>query len=220
MSKIYFCLGVLILCLGSLPAQKTFYGTIHYSYTVTGDNAAEMAGFMPTNMILKYAKTGTITWIRGGLMDTMFGRVVINEKTNDRFIVQDPTRTVYTVSEEDMVATNATQSTPEVKALDETQEIMGYTCRKYQVTTLQDGQEAVQQMWITDQLRLPKRNSARGGSLTGSMGFSTTGLPGIPLLVEIVINNGALVLTMEATKLEAGKIPSAEFQRPPGYTVK
>ncbi|MGA1583759.1 MAG: hypothetical protein ACO4CH_10950, partial [Saprospiraceae bacterium] len=64
-----------VFLLNTAFAQRTFYGTVEYTYEITGPEAAMMAMMMPQKMVIQYGKSGMSTSMDGGMMSGMIGRI-------------------------------------------------------------------------------------------------------------------------------------------------
>lgn len=209
---------MLLIAAQASQAQKTFYGTVEYDYQIQGENAEMMASFMPEKMVVKYGKAGILTTMEGGMMAAMMGKIVVNNNTGKAFVIKDDTKTVYIMSEEDM-ETGDTPTDPEITDLGETEEILGYTCKKYKMISETAGMKQEQYIWATNKLKIPEYKNLPKQDLTGS-NLMAAGLEGFPLKVEMAIPETEMTLTLLVTLLEEEKISDDLFEAPSDYEEK
>ena len=217
-STIFFAL--LLACSATaISAQKTFYGTVEYAYEMQGEGAEMMAAFLPEKMVIKYGDKSMMTTMEGGMMGEMMGRIIVNGQTGESFVVKESEQAVYLMKEADIE--NAAEDMDASKPVkgEGTMEILGYSCQKYKLPIMQDGQETMQYIWITEALKAPQID-APGMNQLNNGPLSSTNLPGFPLRVEVAIPQTGMMLTMMATKLDDTKVDATEFERPKDYEVK
>lgn len=217
MKIVVSCL-LLLISMGTLQAQKTFEGTVTYAYEVKGENAEMMAAMIPQKMVIKYGKKGMITYMEGGMMAAMMGKIVLDGVNNETFVVKEAEKAVYLMKPEDMEEVEEPQVDQMIKQ-DEEAEILGYRCTKYQMVTAQEGMKTTQYIWVTDDLKtpdfkLPGMKNFGGGVLSGGK------LPGFPMRVEVAITNMDATVVMTASELDPVKVDNKEFLRPKDYVVK
>jgi hypothetical protein len=200
-------------------SQKTVIGTVDYTYKLVGEGAEQMQGMMPEKMTIKYGKNGIAIEMRGGMMSAAMGKTVVNEKTGEAFIIKDAEKTVYLMSEETIKAEAAKVEDATIEKLDETLEIMGYTCQKYVQTTSVQGMSLSQVLWVTKDLEAPdyEGEAFKGMAGQGTMSFK---IDGFPMLIEVEMPGMSTKLQLEVSNIEYEKIPDSTFERPSDYTVK
>ena len=207
-----------LLGAAALSAQETFQGTVEYKYEMKGEGAEMMAAFMPEKMVVKYSEKSMLTYMEGGMMGDMMGRIVVNGESGENFVVKDDEQAIYLIKAEDIEEKIAGQEEPKLEKLDEQKDILGYACRRYKLTLSQDGAETVQYMWITGQLRAPEIKTPGAGQMGGFI--STTDIPGFPMEVEVEIPQSGMTLLLSAVNIDQARVPASEFERPEGYEVK
>lgn len=200
-------------------AQKTFEGTVTYDYAVSGSNAEMMANMMPKQMIIKYGKEGMITEVEGGMMGSMMGRVVVNNKTDEAFVVRDAEKAIYVIKPEAVAAAEPPDRSKDLIETDETMDILGYATRKYTLNVEQNGVQTQQALWLTDALR-PPEIKAPGLQQMGNSFMANGQLPGFPLRIEVEIPQAQASVIMTASDLNFDKVADSEFEKPAGFTEK
>lgn len=218
-AKYFFSLILMVMTgLTALTAQNSFYGTVEYSYEVTGPEAAMMAMMMPQKMIIQYSKTGMSTSMQGGMMAGMLGRMVVNTKTDERFSIKESEETVYMIDDQsiDQAQQSANDQIDKPERLDDTAEILGYTCHKYKVVIKTPQGSMEQYIWATDQLSPPKIDLPKNPALS-SLDF---GLDGLPMKVEIGLPGTSSKIIMQASAIDNTEPDASLFERPASYTVK
>ena len=218
MKKVFFYLMLLALGSTTLSAQKTFYGTVEYKYEMKGEGAEMMAAFMPEKMVVKYGEKSMMTFMEGGMMGNMMGKIIVNGESGENFVIKDGEQAVYMIETEEMEEQAASQETPKVEKLNEKKDILEYACQRYKVTTMQEGEEMVQYIWVTDKLKAPEIK-APGANQMGGM-VATSDIPGFPMEVEVAVPETGMTLLLSVVKLDKTKVAASEFDRPKDYEVK
>lgn len=211
-----------MLCLFStaaLQAQKTFRGTMTFTYEINGEGAEEMKAFMPEGMVVKYGDNKMATEMEGGMLSAMMGRIIVN--AGEAYVVKDSDQTVYVMDDTDMEgAKDAVENQPKATKVDgETKEILGYNCQKYLFTMKQDGQQIEQVVWATDAFKAPDMKLPNQGSMGSGM-LSMGGIDAMPLQVDIAMPNMPVTMVLKATEMEEGEVPDEVFAKPAGYEEK
>ncbi|MCB9287668.1 MAG: DUF4412 domain-containing protein [Lewinellaceae bacterium] len=219
MARPLFYLLLLALSATTLSAQDTFYGTVEYKYEMKGEGAEMMAAFMPEKMIVKYGEKSMMTFMEGGMMGSMMGKIIVNGESGENFVVKDDEQSVYMISKEDMKKNAENQEKPRIEKLEEQKDILGYPCNRYKVTTLQEGEETVQHIWMTDKLKAPVFEGIDPGQMGGGF-ISGSDIPGFPMEVEVAISNTEMTLLLTATNIDNTKVEASIFERPQDYEVK
>lgn len=201
-------------------SQKTVIGTVDYTYRVTGEGAAQMAGMMPNKMIIKYGKNGLSMVMQGGMMAAGMGKTIVNGETGEAFIMKDAEKVVYMMSEEEINAEAEKLEDPVIEEFDETKTILGYTCKKYKQTVKANGMEIPQIIWATKELAAPEYESKAFKGIASQGGGINFNIDGFPLLIEIAMPGAPFNIELEVTNIDFGKIPNKEFERPKDYEVK
>jgi hypothetical protein len=210
-------LMVMLASFSMLTAQKTFYGTVTYSYEVKGENAGMMATMMPQKMIIKYGEKQMLTYMEGGMMGSMMGKIIADTESGETFIVKDDEKAVYLMKKEDQENAEA-QEVKKVVEEKETKEILGHTCKKYTLTVSQNGQEMTQTLWVTEDLKAPNFKMPGAQQMSGVM-FSEQ-IKGFPMQVEVGLPGMNTSMVMTVTDLDQSKVSKKEFMRPEGYQTK
>ena len=209
---------LLLISIFPLHAQKTFEGTITYTYAVEGDNAEMMVAFMPDKMVMTYGKKGMITSIEGGMLGNMMGKVVVDAVNNEAFVVKEAEKAVYLMKPEDMEEVEEPQIKELVKQPEE-EEILGYHCQRYKMVTEANGQETIQYAWVTKELKAPELKLPGLGSMAGGV-LSGQKLPGFPMRIEVAIANMNANMIMTASEIDSQQVDDKAFLRPRDFTVK
>ncbi|MBK6901881.1 MAG: hypothetical protein IPH04_03460 [Saprospirales bacterium] len=212
-------LMVFLTTISFSQAQKTFYGTIDYQFTVEGEGA-EMLGFMmPEKMVVQYGKKGMKMYFEGGAMSTMMGKIVLNGKKNQIFQVKDEELTAYLMGPEDLEGNQVTLPDEVIKE-DEVIEISGRSCQKYKtIKHTEDGGESVQYIWSTEELKAPEVSTPELRAVAG-MNLGANGVPGFQMKSVTFDATTGLTITLLATNLDFTKLSNKEFDLPKGYAVE
>jgi len=199
-------------------AQKPFYGTVDYKFTVEGVNADMMSFMMPGKMVVQYGKKGMKMYFEGGSMAALMGKIVLNGKTNEIFQVRDDEQVVYMMGPEDLGGTEIAM--PDSVVMEEEKvDIAGYSCQKYKTLSYaEDGAESVQYIWTTSALAAPEVSTPELQAKAG-MNLGANGVPGFPMKSVTTEPSSGMTITLEATKLDFTKVKGKEFGVPKGYEV-
>ena len=220
MKKTLFYLLALLLMTGSAFAQKPFEGTLTFDFKFLGEGADQIAAFAPTAMVYQVRGSDMTLEIQGGMMAAMMGKILINGKTEETYMIKDAEQTAYRIvqSEEDK-AEEKTEIASKVTKEDEIITIMGYKCQKYKVVIDAQGEEVTSYVWATEELKItpPKKTD---GMVKGSLNMKD--VPGIPLKKMTTLNMGGMSITQVETlkKIDTEKLPKNAFDIPAGYKVE
>jgi len=219
MKRIMLPIIAILLISPSVFSQKTVFGTVDYTYKLDGAGAQQMQGMMPEKMEIKYGENGIAIEMHGGMMAAAMGKTVVNGKTGEAFIIKEAEKTVYLMSDETIKAEAMKVEDAEIQKLDETREIMGYTCQKYLQTTMVQGMNMSQVIWVTKDLKTPdyEGDAFKGMAGQGTMSFK---IDGFPMLIEVEMPGMSTTLQLEVSNIEYEKIPDNTFERPADYAVK
>lgn len=212
---------LLVLSSISLQAQKEFTGTITYTYKLEGENAEMMAAFMPQAMLVTYGDQGIITTMQGGMVANMMGKIVVDTKNDRSFIVKEGEQTVYMMDLDDAEEATEGMVASDVKSFDETKEIMGYTCSKFQTeTTDANGQTLKQIIWATKELKFKDYKFSGKAKELMSNAYNEKLGNVVPMEAQIYMPAQDMTLILTVTNIDKTKIPSSSFDIPKGYAQK
>lgn len=218
MRKTFIFLFAMMTSLSFLQAQNTFYGTIAYTYEMEGENAEMMKMMMPEKMVVVYGEEGVLTYMDGGMMGDMMGKVVVNTKTGESFIIKDAEKAVYVMKKEDLEGAEEEADVNVEEVEGESMEVLGYKCSKYQIETTQNGETVTQYIWATKKLKAPDLDMPNM-PMNNGMGY-TDKIDGFPLIIEVAIPNMNTSLIMKASELDKTKPDAKNFKRPEDYETK
>lgn len=198
-------------------AQETFYGTMVFNYSISGEGSELLTSLFPQQLTIVYGENAMLTLLDGGRMSSMVGKAVNNQ--GESYVINDEKKTVYVLSDEDIKQVKVPK-TNKITALDEpSRKIMGYTCRAYWIEMVQDGQQINQKVWATKELQLPE---VQGTELTtfnqGIIGLKD--LDAFPLEIEMEMAAVPIKMKMMVIELQAEKLQADFFAKPEGYTEK
>lgn len=220
MKKVFLTLFVLATGIFGLQAQKTVQGTVEYKYTISGEGSEMMAGMMPEKMVVVYGNNAMMTYMEGGMMSSMMGKVIVNNGKG--YVIKEDTETIYNMSEEDMQNAEQQQEAQTGKATKvdgKTKDIMGYSCQLYQVEVTQNGQKSMQNIWVTEELKAPEMKGAGATSMNQGM-MSAIDIDGFPMEVEVNIPQTTMKMVLSVTNLKMEKPDPTMFTKPEGFTEK
>lgn len=191
----------------SQKKAKPFKGIVTYGITYEGEelDAATQAQ-LPTEVVVSilgqkirneqispYYSMASISNLEDGsaivLIDAMGMKVAVNQSKEDI----------------DANIEEAGLEDPEIKFLDETKEIAGYTCKKAEVISGDD----VIEVYYTEEVNVPE-------GMNDNNGFK--GING--LLMEYSINQEGMIMIMTAKEVKKGKVNKGMFLIPDDYEIK
>lgn len=213
--KKLFLAFLLTAVIGSAAfAQRTFQGTLNYSFKFMGEGVEQMEAFMPTGYEFKVRKNDMVMEMQGGMAAMMMGRILVMGKKGKVYMIKDSEETAYLMPKSDDKEEGETP-TPKIEKQDETIEIAGYTCQKYKVTVEADGETATQYMWVTEELKFPEMKGGNGMSGGMGGGMRVEGINGLPL--KTMIDQNGMTVIMTATDLVEESLDKTMFKIPKGY---
>jgi Domain of unknown function (DUF4412) len=204
---------LLILMLGTGVNAQTFQGKVDFVFKVTGENAAMAEAMMPTALHITVGKTAVLTEMEGGMMAAMMGKILVDTKKGETWIINDAEETAYLLKE-DKDKEEAPE--PAVTKEDETITMFGYECQKYKLEAEAGmGMTMTQYIWATDKIIVPKgpEGSSGGPSMLGAV--QSKEIKGMPLKTMVSIMG--MTMTMSATEVSTTPPSKATFKIPKGY---
>lgn len=189
-------------------AQTGFTGTIDYAITVTGENADQMAAFMPTSYKFTFGTDKVRFEMVGGMMAEMMGYFIA--KDDELYMVKDAEQIAYNFSNDD----ESDEDNGDILKTNETKVILGHTCTKYTVTTTKEGESASVIMWVASDLRPPVTKMNAGAS----SGIMNSKIDGLALMVETVTMG--MSMTMKASNINNTAPAETVFEIPSNYSIE
>ena len=204
--------------MGQICSQKVFEGTITYKIDLEGDFVSLMESYMPDSYDFSFKDNKTLLLINGGLLESIMGRILIDQGKS--YIINDAERTVYGLS-----ATNnpdeidSTRQGPKITELDESENILGFNCKKYKMLFNEGGNEYTQYVWATKDIQV-RFDGFSHGEVPGT--FSFIGLDAFPLKIQSKISEAGFAFTMllTATDINRTKLDQNDFILPVDYDKK
>jgi hypothetical protein len=206
---------VLALSPLTLRAQKAFEGMITYKIQLMGENADQLAAFMPEAYQYKIRGNLIRFHMEGGITAALLGDILIDTKKGDAFMIKEAEKTAYLIKD-----TGETPPGPVVEPEEEVITILGYPCQKYKVTTPAETGSTVQYVWATRDIQIVKPQKSNGTAPAGAGQILIEGLDGFPLKVMTTVPEGGLILVMTASEVELLKIDKSDMEIPKDFTVK
>lgn len=208
-----------MLFIPGVLAQKTVVGIVEYKYSAKGEGSEQMAGMLPDKMISKYGNNGVSVEMIGGMMGGMMGKVVVDGKSGEMFMVKDLEQTVYVVDKDELEEMTGEVDEPVITKLDDTKEILGYKCKKYIQKSTTQGIEVTQIIWATSKLKYPDYDEEVFSNMMGQdiLNFN---VDGFPLLMVTEIPGTSMTMELVVSDIKFKKIKDSEFKKPAGYEEK
>lgn len=209
------CLLALMILSAPAFAQKPFEGTIVYSIKMLGENADQMAAFMPESYEYSVKDHLLKFKMNGGMTAAMMGEFIVDGKAETAYMVKHNEQTVYKMPTEDEDEAEV-GGEPQITKEDETIEIAGYQCQKYAVTKdMGNGEESTQYLWVTEEIQIEKPKKSK--KMSGGNIF-VDGIDGFPL--KVMTETMGMTMIMTATTLDMTKLDKEEFEIPSNYEMK
>jgi GLPGLI family protein len=168
-----------------------FEGVITYEISVSDPQYAPMVG----TSLKQYIKGTKSKQVQDG----MFAKMVFNDysKPNSQIILIDAMGSKYLVKL-DTTKKDADTITPNIKYVDGTKKIAGYTCKKAEVTATVQDQSITTTVYYTEDI------------VTDPKHVSFKGLKGFPL--EYSVSAQGINITFSATKVSKESLPDDTFK--------
>ncbi|HBS86955.1 MAG: hypothetical protein A2W91_01945 [Bacteroidetes bacterium GWF2_38_335] len=188
-------------------AQKPFAGYIKYAISYEGEMDAQTKAMSPTEM--KQFISGSKTRIE--ILTAMANQYVVSDGgTKEVLIMIDAMGQKFALksTKEENEEQMAKMPKTEVKLLDETKEIVGYKCKKAEVTsTDEEGKESTLTVFYTTDLAV--------GDINWSGQFN--GIKGV--LMEYSQEANGVTTTFTASEVKKEKVKDTQFTVPADYKI-
>ncbi len=221
MKYISIALISLSILLSGYAINGGFEGKVKFSIKVEGQNAQMIQAMMPTAYNYHFRGKDMRFIMEGGMMSSLMGDILVDSKKDVTYIIQHSSQSIFELPTEDVQEGEDAipASKPKVTPLNETETILGYKCKKYEVVIVSQGAESVSHVWSTTDLDIDIEK-AESGRFGGNMFFE--GVPGFPLKMVATSNQGGLTLTFtnEAISIEEQKLSDEYFKLPASYTKR
>lgn len=218
MKKLMLIFPILIMLTGFTGDKKVFEGTIVFKIDVEGDFMNMMKAYLPDSYIFSFKDENVRIRIKGGLLEMLAGNILINA-SGDTYLINDDEKTAFLIKSAGNEENFEKRDAPKVEKLNESEEILGYHCDKYKIVMNEGGNEVVNFVWATDQLKL----KLKGMESSGVPGyFNYEGLDAFPMKIKMQVNQMGfnLDLVIQAVSIRAEKFKKEEFIIPKDYTIK
>jgi len=203
-------------------SQDTFEGTISFEVNIIGENAEQMAQFMPQGYEFSFKGTKSIFKISGGMMAQMMGEIMVDNQTGSSYMINHAEKVAYKMENTMNESVEGMEiSRPTITKLDEEVEILGYNCQKYKVVSTIQDQTMESFIWVSKDIVVPYPKNS-GDMLGGSGAFYFPELEGFPLKMVNNLNSGMGMVKMEmvAVNVERKAMDDSLFNIPEGYEEK
>ena len=208
--KLFTIITALLFSVTIATAQTE--ATIQYEIKIASDNPemqSQLAMMEGSSMVM-YLKDGNLRQeiSMGGFIENT---TISNGETKETLMLTDGMGGKYAAKmkvDEDDVNDEAVDEELDIELIDETKEIVGYTCKKAIIYDVAGGENI---FWYTEEINAPEN----GGK------YMKKGIPGMALEFSIV--QPQLTMTFSATEFsEKVKRPKEKFDMtiPEGYTEK
>ena len=192
------------LLLSSFAPEKEFTGTIVYNITYDMENIdPQMASYLPKTMKMTVKAPFSKSEVSMGMGSNIS---IFNTETGTGVSLMDMMgqKLAIQVTEEDIKEEMDSAGDVEVVKLDETKEILGYTCKKAVVKVKEGDQELI--VFYTDELGtgLENENNPLFKDIDGMM-------------LEFSMNQNNMNMHFTAVNVDKRKVSDKEFETPEGY---
>ncbi len=173
-----------------------------------GGGQPDATNMMPREMVQKIKGGNMLTHMVGGMVD---GMEMLHRDGQPVIRINRKEKTYSKLAEA------PAGPEPEINVIKspETAKILGYTCQKYLVEMVSDGQTVKQTMWTTTEIKdMDLKALVRQRNPQGQRMFSDK-VSGFPLKIEAGSAQGSMVMQVEEIKRE--KLNDADFAVPAGF---
>lgn len=215
MKKIYSTLIIAICLVGSIVAQN-FNGHIQFEIDYKGSGVEQFKAMLPNSYDYYFLNGDMMMRINGGMAAAMMGDFIVYGKAGEAYMVKHTESKAYKIEgDKNDKKKEGEESDVKVEDTGETMEIMGYTCKKYKVTS----GDATQYMYVAEELKISKPKKAADLGSGGSMFVDK--IEGFPLKMEMTMNQGGMTITMVMTAVDVDDSkPSKDlFEIPGSYQI-
>lgn len=202
----------LSLLIPSLAIAQPFEGTVTYSVAMEnplpGLAGQMMAKLLPTKMLYNFDETGAVRFNMDG---PSASDVIIPAEGKPVYYIMEEKKKVLVMDEKEMEKQmqETRQGKPVVTKTDETADILGYTCQRYNISIPNKKGETKQSIWVTEKIK-PQRPKY------DTQNMFSADIDGMPLKVVTDVNGSNMV--MQATEVKAQSLDASLFRKPEGYT--
>ena len=215
-TKYLYCIFLFLVMVPlSLPAQKGFEGIVSYEIQLKGENADQLALFMPRAYEYKIRSNLIRFRMEGGMTAALMGDILIDTKKGEAYMIKKTEKIAYRIQEEGESAAK-----PLIEAADESLTILGYPCRKYKVTTPGAAGATVQYVWATPDIQIEKPQKRNGNIPSGADQLLIEGLDGFPLKIMTPLPEGGLILIMTAAQVDLQRIGKSDMEIPKEFDIR
>lgn len=199
-----------IFALFSLQSYaQDFEGVITYKITVTGSGVTDdIKAMMAKSMILTIKGDKSRTEISMGMGKTVTAGIAdADSKTAVTLMDMMGQKFAIKMNSEEIIKEMGDTNNISVETTNETKEILGYTCKKAIITSMDDSTELT--AYFTDEL------ATRDINFDNRLFRNINGV-----MLEYEIPNQMFTMHFEAVSVEKKNIDESEFTIPDGYQIK
>ena len=192
--------------------KKMNEGVLVMKQTMSSENEMMQQQFASMGEML------TTTYFKGKkscaeLSNPMSGDVtaIIDQESQEMVMLMDNPMMGKLYAKQSLKLTEEQLSKIKVSPFDETKTILGYECKRVDVTTEEQGTEMTISFFVTDAFEIPTQQTAMFGDK----------LKGLPMYFEMKMNQMGMdfVITTEVTEIRDEKVDDSKFDMtvPEGY---
>jgi hypothetical protein len=192
--------------------KKMTEGVLVMKQTMSSENAMAQQQFAAMGDMI------TTTHFKGNkscaeLSNPMSGdvTVIMDQVSQEMLMLMDNPMMGKLYAKQSLELTEEQLSKIKVTAVDETKTILGYECKRIDVTTEEQGTEVTISFFVTDAFEIPTQQTAMFGDK----------FKGLPMYFEMKMNQMGMefVITTEVTEIREEKVPDSKFNMtvPEGY---
>lgn len=212
MNKYWTILFCFLLISFSTKAQNGFEGEMVFEISLSGEGASELAPFMPTGYFFKMKGPDLLFKMEGGMMAAMLGEMLIKGDEGVGYLMKHDERYAYRFS----LDVQESGVVPTVTETGESETILGYSCKKYRVLTIDEssGEELEAFYWVTQEINLH-------GAAANSQGAKNLQVMGIKgCVLKTTTNQMGFLITNQLKSIKPQALSASLFKIPSDYTTK
>lgn len=173
-----------------------------------------MGGMFPKSITLRAKGARTLVNVEGGMMPSEI--LTLGDK-GVSYQIDRSAKTYHTLAKPNDATASPSARAFKVTRTSETATVLGYTCARYLVEAVGEGDGTTYSVWTTKEIKGldPKKMSSLQMGRDSGPNFMSQ-LDGAPLKMAITMPQAKIF--MEATAIKAESLPDSTFALPRGFT--
>lgn len=217
MKKFTLLFSLLFVCLIGFCQSDNFEGKVTFDFTYTGADVSAYDLYLQKQSVY-YFKGKDVRFEMVGGMSSLMGSLLMDGDERIAYSINDLQKTAY-IMDRDTSNNQTMESDPSLTITDtgESEEILGYKCKKYKVVDKEEG--TVLFIWLSTDLNFT--NPEDFGGAAAGLFFPNTA--GVMLKMESTMDMGngtMLTVTQKVSSIEETTQDATLFRIPSDYEIK